>query len=101
MNIYPDIPVTGMNTTYSNATTAERAPTLTDLIALSDQLTAGVQDVADAWIAFNQGKDALANIPLRPEAMPVSTYRIDRLHTEMHERINELQRLASDIRSRA
>lgn len=90
-----------LNPGISSSSAPEREPTMTDLVSLSDQLAAAVQDVADAWITFQQGKDPRAEIPSQRPDRPVSTYRIDRLHSEMHERIGELQRLANDIRSRS
>ncbi len=45
------------------AATPERPPSLTDIVALADQLEAATNDVYNAWVNFSFGGDVLTPTP--------------------------------------
>lgn len=77
----------------------ERATSLTDIVGLSDQLSAAVEDVHSAWYGFQHGGESPTARDRNAEAR--SGNRIDNLQMEMHGQINGLRQLAAEIRSRA
>ena len=79
----------------------EAESTIGGLVDLSDQLSAAVSDVWDAWWCVKEGPRPAMPAVLTTPAPPLPSDRIKRLDISFHEHIRELRNLATEMRSRA